>query len=404
MIFDMVGLKRKAIAAYPFFGSIAANMEYVETDETERLANDEAHLFYNPGYLSGLSDSSQVFVLARELCHIAFGHKMRGKGKDPIIWERAADAVVNQMLKRDGLLIPAGEIDYPEAIDYDAEQYYEILLKEKMAIDLITGNPQGRENPEGGENEGEGVPLDGEDASEEEQGEEPGEEILPEGDAGDGGGEEAGEERDKEPEEDSGDEYALVGKKQSKEGNAENREERIMEKIGTSPPLIDWRMILQETLNYDVDWSYRNAVLENGIVVPVLEDRPVPETEIVLDTSWSVDEELLRSFLRECKSILTFSKLKAGCFDTEFYGFHDIKTQEDIDNMPFPGGGGTDFNTAADAFTHRVDNRIIFTDGQAPVPEKYLNAVWVVYGEEEIQPPGGRVIYRKPEQFKRTNL
>ena len=105
------------------------------------------------------------------------------------------------------------------------------------------------------------------------------------------------------------------------------------------------------------------------------------------------DEELLRNFLRECKNILRLSKLRAGCFDTQFYGFHDIRTDEDIEKMEFPGGGGTDFNAAVEAFTMRADNRIVFTDGEADDPEKNLNAVWVVYGDEDISPPGGTVIH-----------
>lgn len=126
----------------------------------------------------------------------------------------------------------------------------------------------------------------------------------------------------------------------------------------------------------------------------------MPETEIVLDTSWSVDEDLLRNFLRECKNILQLSKLKAGCFDTVFYGFHDIRTEEDIEEMPFEGGGGTDFNAAAEAFTMRVDNRIIFTDGEADMPDQPLNAIWVVYGDKTIDPEGGTVIHITPEQLE----
>lgn len=397
MICDIAALRRKVIARYPFFGSIAANIDCQETEDVETIEHDSEHILYNPRYLAGLSDSNRVFLLTRELCHIAFRHTERGGGKDPVIWEWAAEAVINQMLKRDGLDIPTGDIDYPEAIDYDVEQYYEVLLREKLAIDLINGQLEGRENPEGGE--GEGVPMPGDEDSEDDNSDEAAQEQLLEGDVGDEG-EESGEEADGDSDEDSDDEYALVEKRQSKAGNADSRDERIVEEIGNSAPLIDWRLILQDSINYDVDWSYRNAILENGVVVPVLEDRPVPETEIVLDTSWSVDEELLRNFLRECKSILTFSKLKAGCFDTVFYGFYDIRTEEDIDNMPFQGGGGTDFNTAADAFSLRVDNRIIFTDGQAPVPDKFLNAVWVVYGDAEIKPMGGRVISIKPEQLK----
>lgn len=384
MSYDITQLKHKVVSIYPFFGSVAANMEYQENDDVETMENDGKHILYNPQYLSGLSDGNQVFLLAHQLCHIAFRHRARGRGKDPVIWDRATDAVINQMLKRDGLDIISGSVDCPEAIDYDAEQYYELLLKEKMDIDLIDGQLEGHETPKGGNEEG--APGSGDEEPEDDNNDALQQEQIQDG------------EEDCDDQE-SEDEYALVEEKKSKAGNAVNRDNRIVENIGASTPLIDWRLLLQDTINYNPDWSYRNAVLDNGLVVPVLEEMPIPETEIVLDTSWSVDEELLKAFLRECKSILSFSKLKAGCFDTVFYGFHDIRTEKDIDNMVFQGGGGTDFNAAADAFTLRVDNRIIFTDGQAPVPDKFLNAIWVVYGDNEIEPNGGVVIHIKPEQL-----
>ena len=258
-------------------------------------------------------------------------------------------------------------------------------------MELLFGKLEGQENPAGGGGNGEQPPEsdDSEDDSEDEDNnDESDQELLL-------------EEEDSDNEDSEDDEHALVEEKESKAGNAVNRDTRIVEEIGNCQPVIDWRLILLDTINYGVDWSYTNAVLENGIVRPVLEEMPVPETEIVLDTSWSVDEELLRNFLRECKNILTFSKLKAGCFDTVFYGFHDIRTVQDIENMPFQGGGGTDFNVAAEAFTLRVDNRIIFTDGQAPMPDKFLKAIWVVYGDETIEPAGGTVIHIKPEQLKK---
>ena len=113
-----------------------------------------------------------------------------------------------------------------------------------------------------------------------------------------------------------------------------------------------------------------------------------------------MDDDLLRNFLRECKNILQRSRVWAGCFDTVFYGFHEIRTEEDIEQMPFEGGGGTDFDTAVDAFSLRVDNRIIFTDGEADMPSKPMDAVWMVYGEKTIDPAGGRVIHITPEQLE----
>lgn len=192
-----------------------------------------------------------------------------------------------------------------------------------------------------------------------------------------------------------------ISKQASQAGTSTNRDVRTVNDIGTAKPIIDWRYVLREAIKYDVDWSYKNATLEDGVVVANLEEQAMPETEIVLDTSGSINEVLLKNFLRECKNILQHTKLKVGCFDTEFYGFHEIRTEEDIKNMRFEGGGGTDFDVAVGAFSRRVENKIIFTDGEASMPNMPLDAIWIVFGGERINPKGGRVIHITPEQLDR---
>ena len=190
-------------------------------------------------------------------------------------------------------------------------------------------------------------------------------------------------------------------KQASQVGTSTNRDIRTVNDIGTAKPLIDWRYVLREAIKYDVDWSYKNATLEDGVVSANLEEQPMPGTEIVLDTSGSINEVLLKNFLRECKNILQHTKLKVGCFDTEFYGFHEIRTEEDIEKMRFEGGGGTDFDVAVGAFSRRVENKIIFTDGKASMPDIPLDAIWIVFGGEKINPKGGKVIHIDNEQLKR---
>lgn len=192
-----------------------------------------------------------------------------------------------------------------------------------------------------------------------------------------------------------------IAKQASTAGTSTNRDIRTIEDIGTAKPLIDWRYVLREAIKYDVDWSYKNASIEDGIVVANLEEQPMPETEIVLDTSGSINEVLLKNFLRECKNILQHSRLKVGCFDTEFYGFHEIRTEEDIENMTFEGGGGTNFDVAVRAFSRRVENKIIFTDGEASIPDMSIDAIWIVFGGEKINPKGGKVINITEEQLDR---
>ena len=192
-----------------------------------------------------------------------------------------------------------------------------------------------------------------------------------------------------------------ISKQASQAGTSTNRDVRIVNDIGTAKPIVDWRYVLREAIKYDVDWSYKNATLEDGVVTANLEEQPMPETEIVLDTSGSINEVLLKNFLRECKNILQHTKLKVGCFDTEFYGFHEIRTEEDIENMEFVGGGGTDFDAAVGAFSRRVENKIIFTDGEASMPDMPLDAIWIVFGGKRINPKGGKVIHITPEQLDR---
>lgn len=192
-----------------------------------------------------------------------------------------------------------------------------------------------------------------------------------------------------------------ISKQASQAGTSTNRDIRTVNDIGSAKPLIDWRYVLRDAIKYDVDWSYKNATLEDGVVSANLEEQPMPETEIVLDTSGSINEVLLKNFLRECKNILQHTKLKVGCFDTEFYGFHEIRTEEDIEKMRFEGRGGTDFDVAVGAFSRQVENKIIFTDGKASMPDMTLDAIWIVFGGKKINPKGGKVIHIDNEQLER---
>ena len=63
-------------------------------------------------------------------------------------------------------------------------------------------------------------------------------------------------------------------------------------------------------------------------------------------------------------------------------------------------GGGTDFDVAVNAFSRRVENKIIFTDGEADMPEKAIDAIWVVFGNKNINLKGGKVIYINELQLR----
>lgn len=380
-MYDIDSLKRKMLIKYPFFGSTITNVEYQELLDIDTAATDGNKIYYNPEFLGGLTIEEQIFILAHEVCHIAFNHISRRKDKDKNLWNIATDAVINQLLKKDGLKMLDGLIDIPEAIDYDAETYYEKLLqgqKENPDFDRKAGNDS--------------------------------HEMWENTDIKEIGKTDALEKEDDISEKDAFKKNRELKKKQLEDlkrsliKDTVTSNEFNMSNVGSASSLIDWRYILKETINYDVDWSYKNAIIENGVITANLEDKALPVTEILLDTSGSINEDLLRTFLRECKNILKHSKVLVGCFDTIFYGFKELRTEQDIDNMRFVGGGGTNFDVAVGAFSRRSENKIIFTDGEARMPITPVNAVWIVFGNRKINPKGGKVIYINEELYNNMNV
>lgn len=463
MKYDIAALKRKMLVKYPFFGSVVASVDYKENKDIPTAGTDGETIYYNPKYLESLSVEEQTFIFAHEVCHIAFNHILRSEGKDPELWNIATDGVINQFLKRDGLKMALGGVDMAEAINYDAEQLYDKLLQEKQQRQQQNG--QGNNQSEQGNQQqsqqqnssNSGNSQEQDKQSQEQSGGDSGKDLQEEDKSKQDVGHdthsmwEQAVKKHKEQQEKSDKKESLldkllgkdakekeknelekkqeelesmgekdafkknledkkkqleelkeaISKQASQAGTSTNRDVRIVNDIGTAKPIVDWRYVLREAIKYDVDWSYKNATLEDGVVNANLEEQPMPETEIVLDTSGSINEVLLKNFLRECKNILQHTKLKVGCFDTEFYGFHEIRTEEDIENMRFEGGGGTDFDVAVDAFSRRVENKIIFTDGEASMPDMPLDAIWIVFGGKRINPKGGKVIHITPEQLDR---
>ena len=443
MKYDIEALKRKMLVKYPFFGSVVAGVKYKEERSVGTAGTDGKTIYYNPDFLEKLSTDEQTFIFAHEVCHIAFNHILRSEGKNPQIWNTATDAVINQFLKRDGLKMVEGGVDIADAVNYDAEQLYNKMMQEQQQNQSGSGNNQQDQNQEQQQNQrgsgngqqdqnkeqqdvGHDTHSLWEDAvkkhkeerakasekkeslldrllnrKKEEQPKEKTEIEKKQEELEEMGEKDAFKKNRDEKKQQLEELKQAIAKQASTPGTSTNRDIRTVSDIGTAKPLIDWRYILREAITYDVDWSYKNATLEDGVLTANLEEIPTPETEIVLDTSGSINEILLKNFLRECKNILQQSRVKVGCFDTEFYGFHDIRTEEDIESMKFEGGGGTDFDVAVNAFSRRVENKIIFTDGEASMPDMPIDAIWIVFGNEKINPKGGRVINITGEQLDR---
>ena len=454
---DIDSIKRKLLIKYPTFGSVIANLEFQKSIDIATAGTDGKVLLYNPKFLGDLSEKQQIFIFAHEVCHVAFEHIFRSEGKDKRLWNIATDSVINALLIQDGLPMVEGGVNIPEAINYDAEEMYNKLLEEekkKQEQQSQKGN-QGQQdkhnNQEQENSQGSQGQQDGQNSQEQQEENDIGHDTHSLWDK-------AIEERKKEQQEQAENKKQeqkqtkkkekteeTEGKEQEKReteekskfteqgeretfkqnkierrkqlqelsrelankasheaGDGIQREGKRLSDIGIATPLIGWRKLLRQAIRYDEEYTRKNARMRNGYFRHRVEQLPMPEAEILLDTSGSVSEVLLKNFLRECKNILDNSKVKVGCFNTEFHGFTELRKPEDIDNMSFPIGGGTDFNAAVGAFSRKAPNKIIFTDGEADMPrETVRNVIWVVFGDEKINPKGGKVINITGEQLRR---
>lgn len=459
-------IKRKLLIKYPTFGSVIANLEFQASKDIATAETDGKVLLYNPKFLNGLYEKQQIFLFAHAICHVAFEHIFRSEGKDKRLWNIATDSVINALLKQDGLPMIEGGVDIPEAINYDAEEMYNKLLEEQKKNQEQQNSQDSKEQQDSqstqrqqnsqDDSQGEQNPQDSQEQQDSQgsQGQQNSQEQQEEQEETDIGHDthslwdKAIEERKKEQQEktqtknkdkkektekkekrevDEKSKFTEQGERESfkqnkikrrkqlqelsrelanksshEAGDGIQREGKRLSDIGIATPLIDWRKLLRQAIKYDEEYTRKNARMRNGYFRHKLEQVPMPEAEILLDTSGSVSEVLLKNFLRECKNILDNSKVKVGCFNTEFHGFTELRRPEDIDNMSFPIGGGTDFNAAVGAFSRKVPNKIIFTDGEADMPrETVRNVIWVVFGDKKINPKGGKVINITGEQLRK---
>lgn len=390
-------IKTKLLVKYPFLWSIVVNCVCIEDRVVKNICTSGKKIYYNPDFIGSITDDEQVFVFAHSIFHIVFNHELRGKGKDIELWGIATDAVVNALLNQDGFSIPLGAVYIPGAENYDADGMYEKLLEEKKSGSWIH-NEQKNQNGFFISKIDEKVHCDYDDHS-----------SWNRTSKSKNVNDLESEKMIKLGERESFRKNKTYHKKQLKElrdsligqssGCDTSKEKSKVNNIGIAKPFIDWRGVLKDSIRYVFDWSFRNATIEDGAVSAHLDKLETPEVEIGIDISGSVSLELIRIFLRECKNILRISKIKVGFFDVCFYGFNEIRCEDDIDNLEIPRGGGTDFNAVVNAFSGSVKNRIIFTDGAGGMPDKSLDAIWVVFGDDEINPIGGKVIYVDDEQI-----
>ena len=120
-----------------FFGALMLFARIIPTKSIETAATDGKTIFINEDYLNSLSSSQQNALLLHEVLHMALLHCIRIGGRDRLIWNIAADIVVNGLIRLNtSFQLPDGAIIDDKFKDESAEEIYEALLKNKESIKL----------------------------------------------------------------------------------------------------------------------------------------------------------------------------------------------------------------------------------------------------------------------------
>ena len=113
-----------------FFGQLALKLTFVETTQTQTMATDGKHLYYNPVWVATMTVAKLVGVILHEVLHVIFMHMLRREGRQHERWNVACDLAINPIIIRYGEELPEGALDEYRFHRMTAEQIYKALDQE----------------------------------------------------------------------------------------------------------------------------------------------------------------------------------------------------------------------------------------------------------------------------------
>ena len=340
--------KTKLMLEKPYFGSLVTSIELRINNNIASIRPLGDVLEYNEEYLEVLSVNEVSTILANGAMHQALFHSERGEGKVSSVWRLASDYAINDLLVENGFMLPP-MANYASRFErLYAEQIYTTLLGE---LDLT---------------ENDNDPVDEQQTEEFEEQDLP-EELLAQ------------------------EEYELLLEqlniKLEKHGDLPKGIERFVER--KTQPKIAWRDELYRYVNAHAKSDYRmfppsKKHLYRGVALPSIYGEEL-KIVVAIDTSASIDDELLESFLTELYEIMqvfTHYIIELIECDSTIQNIQRLTPQEPLEPS-LKGGGGTNFTPVFDHVMQMNEDfkfLIYFTDGKGSFPnyEPNIDVLWVV--------------------------
>ena len=336
-----------------FFGSLAAQLPWVESADEETCSVDGINRYYSPKFIDELTLDQTIAVSKHEILHVAQGHCFRRGGREADLWNVACDHEINQFIPN----LPKGALLDPTFKGMAAEDIFALKRKAKSNKDAQQQDQksgQGQGSPQQGQGQPSQQPGQGQGASGQGQ---PGTQPAQSG----GGSCPWGKVKDA-PVKSVGEKAALEQQWQQRVLQAAMAAKAQAGKEGDLPgwisdlvkdiraPKVDWREVLrrfcQQVLVTDYTWSRPNKRFRHlGLYLPSPVKEGLQEIVVVVDTSGSIDLEMLAQFAGELTAVVEDvrpEKVHVVYCDTRIAHTDEFGPNDEI-KLEAKGRGGTDF-------------------------------------------------------------
>ncbi|MEA1917607.1 MAG: VWA-like domain-containing protein [Campylobacterota bacterium] len=362
--------KAKLSSKHPYFGMLASRLKHEKSSTINSYASNGVRFLYNEEFIESKTIDELHFILTNAVMHHILAHQQRKLNRKGPLWQLATDFAINNILKKNGLKIPDGVNYNREYRNMYAEEIYEHIKNELGAKsdaydDASTLDSFIKKNNLDGTMFKKVKSVDDEKA------------------------------------EDNWEYAASIAKEVANQKSSTPLGlERLAKKISTND--IDWKFELYNAINRHMRNNYafmppNKKHMYRGVALPSLTSDTL-SLIVAIDTSGSINEDLLGAFIGEFKSIMqNFPAVAIELLiaDAKVHKHYSFQGGEEMD-FAIKGGGGTDYRPTFDYIDMNLPMSsmlLYFTDGDGifpKIPPSY-EVLWAL-SQKKNKIPFGRVI------------
>ncbi|MDM5270855.1 VWA-like domain-containing protein [Sulfurovum sp. zt1-1] len=372
--------KSQLTLKHPYFGMLASRLKHESSDTIRGYASNGVRFLYNPEFISKRSIDEVMFILTNCVMHHILAHQQRRLNRKGSLWQLATDYAINNMLHQNGLHIPQGANFNEEYQGMYAEEIYD-LIKEAYFGEI--------DDAFNSDNNGPNDNLLAPDNANDEQ-----------------NCNESGDfsnlnniEDDLDSQTESEWQYAAsISQELAQRKSAmPSGLDRLAKKMQAHD--IDWRFELYNAINRHMRNNYafmppNKKHIHRGFILPSLTSDTLSLC-VAIDTSGSINDELLGIFMEEFKTIMqNFPAVQIELIiaDAKVHAHYTFQGGEKMD-FPLKGGGGTDYRPVFDYIDSQLPLTtmlLYFTDGDGWYPKRMpsYEVLWALSRPHKV--PFGR--------------